>query len=156
MHTGNGADTAKVAEAVELGRQTALLHALLAAARSDVIDLGVSDAQGREMTLEQFPVAGSKRVLVYRTGNGTDGLAVPTAGVIVFPANEARMGLTLINAGANAVILYLSDQQRKGVPCVWLGANGGSWDGRLGNLLWAGNVFAVAQAGASTLVGGEV
>jgi hypothetical protein len=149
-------DPSGVALATLMAEHTPLLHSILAELRADVIDLGVSDAQGREMMLEQFPVAGSKRVLVYRTGNGTDGLAVPTTGVLVFPANEARLGLTLINTGANAVILYLTDQRKAGSPAVWLAAAGGAWDGRIGNLSWAGNVFAVAQVGASTLVGGEL
>jgi hypothetical protein len=106
--------------------------------------------------LDSWPVAGLKRVLVRRTGNGSDGLAVPTTpGVLVVPPNEGRLGMTWINTGANPVILYLADQQLKGRPCVWLAAGGGAWDGRFGSVTWQGNVWAVAQAGATTLVGGE-
>src|SRR6185437_2328201 len=99
---GIAPDPSHVAVAAGLGEQTPILAAILAELRSDTIEVGVSDALGREMMLEQFPVAGCKRVLAHRTGNGTDGLAVPTAGVLVFAANEARLGLTLINSGANA------------------------------------------------------
>lgn len=163
MASGNGngstpstPDPSHVAVAAGLGEQTPILAAILAELRTELMEVGVSDAAGRELILEQHPVAGCKRVLAYRTGNGTDGLAVPTTGVMVFPANEARIGLTVINSGANAIILYLSDQKRAGVPCVFLNAAGGSWDGRFGAMPWAGNVFAVAQVGASTLVGGEI
>jgi hypothetical protein len=148
-------DAATLTASMELGRIRALLEALLAESRSQLLEVGVSDALGRELVLDQFPVAGSRRALSYRTGNGSDAYAVPTTGVVLTPANEARLGCQFVNSGANAVILYLSDQQRKGVPCVWLAAGGGAWDGRFGNLLWAGNVFAVAQTGPTTLVGGE-
>jgi hypothetical protein len=151
-----GIDPSGVALATLMSEHTPLLAAILAAIRSDTVQIGVSDAQPREMILDQFPVAGSKRVLVNRTGNGTDGLAVPTTGVLAFAANEARLGLTIVNAGTSPLFLYLSDQARKGVPCIWLAANGGAWDGRLGNLDWAGNVFAVAQGSATFITGGEL
>lgn len=154
---GNGIDPSNVAVASGLGEVTVLLAALLAEARGDTIEVGVSDAYGRELTLDQFPVPGRKRVLAYRTGNGFDSFsAVTTPGSLAFKANEARLGLMVVNAGANPVILYLADQPHAGAPAVWLGANGGSWDGRFGNVLWSGNVWAVAQVGASTLVGGEL
>jgi hypothetical protein len=153
---GHLVDPSGVALATLMSEHTPLLHAILAALRADTVQLGVSNAQGREMVLDQFPVTGSKRVLVYRTGNGTDGLSVSTTGVLVFAANEARLGMTIINSGASAVVLYLSDQPRKGVPCIYLASGGGAWDGRLGNLDWAGDVFAVAQGGSTTLIGGEV
>ena len=153
---GHIIDPSGVALATLMAEHTPLLHSILAELRSDTIDLGVSDAQGREMVLDQFPVAGSRRVLVYRTGNGTDGLAVPTTGVLVFAANEARLGMRLTNSGANPIVLYLTDQQKAGSPAVWLAAAGGSWDGLYGNVAWAGRVFAVAQTAASTLVGGEL
>lgn len=142
---------------VELGKQTALMHSALAEARTDALELAVGDFQGREMVLDQFPVPGAKRVIVGRTGNGFDSLAVPTTGVLALPPNEGRLGMRLVNSGAtNAIILYLADQKRAGIPAVWLAPAGGAWDGRLGNVLWAGNVFAVAQLGASALTGGEV
>lgn len=158
MTTGNGQqqDPSHIAVAAGLGEQTPLLHAILSTLRGETMEIAVSDAAGREMLLEKFPVTGRKRVLAYRTGNGYDGLTIPTTGVLVVPANEGRLGSQWVNAGANPIILYLSDQKRGGVPAVWLNANGGAWDGRFANLAWAGNIFAVAQTAASTLVGGEL
>lgn|SRR6185312_6341508 len=155
--SSNGApDAATLTAAMELGQIRALLQALVAESRAEILEVGVSDAAGRELVLDQFPVTGAKRVLAYRTGNGSDDYAVPTTGVLLLPANEARLGCQFVNIGANAVILYLADQRKSGVPAVWLAASGGAWDGRFGNLLWSGNVFAVAQTGATTLVGGEL
>lgn len=155
MPSDNGQAHAPIAVAAGLGEIEALLRALLTEARSELPNIGVSDAQGQELTLDHWPAVGSKRVLVRRTGNGTDGLAVPTTGVLFLTANEARVGLEVVNSGANAVIVYLSDQARKGVPCVWLAASGGAWDGMFGNVPWCGNVFLVAVTGASSIVGGE-
>jgi hypothetical protein len=152
----NGVDPSGVALATLMSEHTPLLHSILAELRSDTIELGISDSPLREMVLDQFPVAGSKRILALRTGNGFDALAVPTTGVLALGANEARLGLTLTNSGANAIILYLADHRGPGIPAVWLAASGGAWDGRLGNVAWCGNVFAVAQTGASTLAGGEL
>lgn len=157
MASGNGtSDPGSVAAAVGLARETMLLASILSELRSGVIEVAVGDMKHREMILDQFPVAGSKRVIAYRTGGGFDFLSVPTAGTLALAANASRLGLTLINSGTSAIVLYLSDALRPGVPAVWLAANGGSWDGRLGNVLWCGNVFAVAQGATSTLSGGEL
>lgn len=157
MPGANGTpDPAAVASTVEYARHTQLLGAILGALRAEVPQLAVSDASGREMTLEHWPAAGLKRLLVERTGNGTDGVNIPTTGQLLLAANEARIGSTWINNGANPVIIYLAASAKKGAPAVWLNANGGAWDGRFGGLTWAGNLFAVAQTGATTLVGGEL
>jgi hypothetical protein len=157
MASGNGhqVSPSMIAVAAGLGEQTPLLAAILAELRSGALEVGVSDALGREMILNKFPVTGAKRALAYRTGNGFDALNVTTTGVLALPANEARLGLTISNAGANPVILYLADGKRAGVPAIWLGT-GATWDGRVGNVAWAGNVFAVATTATSTLAGGEI
>jgi hypothetical protein len=142
--------------AVELALQTGLLQAILAQLRTEVMEVGVSDAITAEMVLDKHPVSGVKRILARRTGNGFDSLAVPTGGVLVLPPNEARLGSQWVNSGTFPVIIYLSDRLRPGVPAVWLAAGGGAWDGRIGSLPWCGNLFAVGQGGNSTLVGGEV
>ena len=161
MPAANGAqaiDPSGVALATLMGEHTPLLRSILAELRSDLVDIAVSDSPARELVLDQFPAPGSKRLLVNRTGNGYASLAVPAppAGVLALGANEARLGLTLINTGAVPVGLYLSDQPRNGVPVIWLAAAGGAWDGRFGNLTWSGNVYAVGLGGASTLSGGEL
>jgi hypothetical protein len=154
----NGAvDPAQVTQAVELARQTQLLHALVAEARSDTLDIAVHDGSHQELVLEKFPVTGAKRIIAPRFGNGFDSLAVPTSpGILALGSNTARLGLLLVNSGANAVILYLASSQRPGVVAVYLAASGGSWNGLLGNVLWCGNVAAVALTAPSTLAGGEI
>jgi len=166
MSKGNGAalaNPAQVTIALELGSQTQILAALLAAARSELLEVGVSDAYGRELTLEHFPVTGSKRVLAHRTGAGNDNLVVPATGVLALVANEARLGCRITNTGANPVILYLADQKRAGAPAIYLGVVtpgndifGATWDGKIGNTIWAGNVWASPTTGTSILLIAEV
>lgn len=159
MPNGKTADVdhAALGHAVEAAQQTVLLQAILAELRSGALDVGISDAAGQGMLLDSFPVAGAKRVIAYRTGNGFDALPVPAApGVLVLPANQARIGMRIANSHAtNAVILYLARIAQAGAPAVYLPA-GQSWDGRLGNALWCGHVWGVGQGGASTVVGGEI
>jgi hypothetical protein len=153
-----------VAVAAGLGEQTPLLAAILAELRSGTLEMSVSDAHRREMILSKFPITGAKRALVYRTGNGADAAAVPTAtlstpiGALMLPSNQARLGGQIVNAGAVPVILYLTERPVpvSGIPAIWLAASGGSWDFRLGNTVWCGNVSAIGQGGTSTITIAEV
>lgn len=160
MPAHNGTpDPSHVAVAAGLGEQTPILASILAELRSGVLQIGAADVRARELVLDQFPVPGSKRVLPYRTGNGSDGLAIGTTGLtLVIAANEGRLGGMIVNAGANAVILYLTERNApaEGIPAIWLAASGGSWDFRLGNVLWCGNVSAIAITAASSLTVAEV
>jgi hypothetical protein len=141
-----------------LSSQTELLKAILAGQRTDIIDVAIADFHHNGMVMENWPVAGNKRVLVQRTTVGTDSLAVPTTGIQAIPGNTGRLGGTIVNIGSSAVILYLRDGTipRAGTGAIWLAPSGGSWDFRLGNVLWCGNVAAVAQTSASTLTVCEV
>jgi hypothetical protein len=153
-----------IAVAAGLGEQTPLLAAILAELRSGALETSVSDARGREMILSKFPITGAKRALVYRTGAGNDAIAVNAATyatavpALVMTANEARLGGRIVNTGAAAVTLYLTERPVPvvGVPAVWLAGSGGSWDLRLGNVVWCGNVSAVAATGTSTLTIAEI
>ena len=141
----------------ELSAQTELLQAILADTRTDVLEVAVGDSAQQQLTMSKFPVAGAKRVIAHRTGNGNDALQVPTApqSAKVLGSNEARLGLTIVNYGSAAAILYLSDRPRPGVPAMWVGPAGGTWDGRMGNLLWCGHVSAAGLGGSTTLTVAE-
>jgi hypothetical protein len=155
-NNGTVIDPSNVAATVELARMVQLLGAVLAELRGEDTQLAVSDAVQQEMTLEHWPVAGLKRVLIRRTGYGTSGVSVGTTGQLLVPPNEARLGMRWTNSGAtNAAVLYLSDAARNAVPCVYLAPNGGTWEGRFGGVTWHGNVFATAAAATTTIIGGE-
>lgn len=161
---GTGIDPSGVALATLMAEHTPLLASILAELRSGTLEVGAGDIKFRQMILDQFPVAGCKRLLAYRTGNGTDAAAVATATYaapingLVLPANEARLGGAIVNTGANPVNLYLTDRPVPvvGVPALQIQGTGGSWDFRLGGLLWCGHVSAVAVTGSSSLTVAEV
>lgn len=153
-------DGHQVAAAVELNQQTRLLTALLSQQRAGPLEIAVGDFSQRELVMDSFPVAGSRRALVFRSGAGTDNVPVPAApaGVLVLPENAGRLGGAIVNSGAAPVILYLTVNAAPtpGAPAIWLAASGGSWDFRLGNVLWSGNVSAAGQGGVSALTVAEV
>jgi hypothetical protein len=161
---GNGlAPPSLIAVAAGLGEQTPLLAAILAELRGGALEVSVSDAHRRELILSKFPVTGAKRALAYRTGGGADSVAVATAATppvpqVVMVANQARLGGQIVVSGTNPVVLYLTERAvpTTGVPAIWLAGSGGSWDFRLGNVCWCGNVSAVALTGASTLTVAEI
>jgi hypothetical protein len=160
-HNGNGSNVqADQASTVtrHLSSQTDLLRALVAEDRTDIFDIAVADNHHGGLVMDNWPVAGSKRVIVNRTTVGTDSLQVPTTGIQAISTNVGRLGGAIVNYGTNPVILYLWDgaTARPGKGAIWLAAAGGSWDFRLGNVLWSGNVTAVAQGGTSTLTVCEV
>lgn len=158
MPTSNPISPQQVAANVELGKHSQFLQAILAQLRTQVLQVAVGDTQQQELSLNNFPVAGAKRVIAQRNGAGYDFFSVPTTGALVLSVNEGRLGGQIVNSGANAVVLYLwaNGAAGAGKPAIWLAPNGGSWDFRLGNLTWCGSVSAVAQTGASTLSVAEV
>lgn len=138
-----------------------MLRKILAQLRTSTPEVAVGDNSQRELVLEQWPVAGSRRVIAYRTGQGTDGLAIATTVTDVMQGNPARMGGAIVNSGANPIILYLAKPGSVGLgggghPSIYLAATGGAWDFRLGNVTWCGHVCAIAQTAASTLTVAEV
>lgn len=149
--------------AASAGNIAAKLTSILAELRTSVEQLAVGNMEQQQLVLEEFPVARSRRVIARRTGNGVDNLAV-TAGfpaTHVIESNAARLGGAIVNSGSAAVVLYLAHKgdlltNGEGWPAIWLAAAGGSWDFRLGNVMWCGSVAAAAATGGSVLTVAEV
>ena len=115
-------------------------------------------SRNEETTLDNWPIAGARRLVARDRSHGNASLAVPaqTAPMTpIVPAEPYRAGGEIVNSGANPCTLVLVDAQGSsgpapsGVAAIWLTA-GGSWDFRLGAALWCGPVAAFA-AGATTL-----
>ena len=75
---------------------------------------------------------------------------VEEASTEIIAANENRNGLELVNTSTQPVYLGLgkAGEAKKG---ILLTANGGSWDGLIGPMLWTGSVFGAA-GGAKSIV----
>lgn len=113
-----------------------------------------------EREVHDSPVRGKTRLSISdRRVTGNDGLTLTAAAaaLLVVPELPGRLGGSIVNSGANPVTLYLSAPGRAqtGVGALWLAANGGSWDFRLGNVLWCGPVSAISALG-TTLVFAQV
>lgn len=108
-----------------------------------------------------FPVEGGTRWIIPRLATGGT-FGVPTAPVLLLPANNRRLGGTIVNKGAHNINLFLAGPNTvaasggAGIAPVWLKSEGGSWDFRLGSLLWCGSVCATAETAESSVTVAEV
>lgn len=146
-----------------------LIMALLAAERANVIQVSVGNFDRREVSLLDFPpgMGGhTKRLIVPRYGLGGVVLVATTVTEIL-EQNEGRLGGQIVNSGGFPVRLYLTtpgdiggagnalSNQAPNRPSVWLAANGGAWDFRLGHMTYGGTVCAVGIGGASQVDAAE-
>lgn len=129
-----------------------LLDALRHEMASDPGLLAPSDgAVPAQAISKDFPFPGATRVIVKRTPIGPNPPAAGTG--LLWEDNVNRLGGTVVNKATAGLTLYLSDQVRPGTGTIWLAPNGGSWDFRLSNVVWCGNVYAVADTGAVNVAG---
>lgn len=140
-----------------IGHLESRLRVIAALLATDLLEVVVGGAEN-DQELENSPVQGRRRYVIARRTRGGDDAVYPIAfdqaAHDVAPANPGRLGGQIVNAGANPVMLYLSlarEVAAGGKAAIWLGANGGSWDFRLSNVLYGGPVSAVARVGATSL-----
>lgn len=106
-----------------------------------------------------FPVEGGTRWIIPRLATGGS-FVVPVELVTLLHANNRRLGGTIVNRGAKNIMLFLAGKNTasasQGIGQIWLKAEGGSWDFRLGSLLWCGGVSAIAEGAESVATITEV
>lgn len=106
-----------------------------------------------------FPVEGGTRWIIPRLATGGK-FVVPTELVSLLHANNRRLGGTIVNAGEHDVWLFCASSKtaatQQGIGPIFLKGGGGSWDFRLGSLLWCGSLCAVAEGGESVVAVVEV
>lgn len=99
-----------------------------------------------------FPVEGGTRWIIPRLATGGS-FAIPTELVTLLSANNRRLGGTVVNKGEHDITLFLAGARAAGATSgigeIFLKNSGGSWDFRLGSLLWCGGVSAISPEGAS-------
>lgn len=152
----------------ELQEQAALLGAHAEQRSREVLDLleqiaaqdsaGVQSISVTEIEVKggvetDFPVPGGRRWLIPRLATGGS-FEVPAELVTILEANNRRMGGTIVNRGGVDILLTLANPDtaasQSGLGQIFLKKEGGSWDFRLGPLLWCGSVCAKAlEAGGS-------
>ncbi len=141
--------------------ELALLQQIRDGVRGGAQNIAITEEAVPPMLTQGFPVPGAERWLISRE---------PTGGVVALPegqinqvlaANRARIGGSLVNEGKVDVRLFLVDVNTArsgsaGRGTLWLGRNGGTWDFRLGTLLWGGSICALPIEGASSIAVVEV
>lgn len=102
-----------------------------------------------------FPVPGSRRWIIPRVATGGR-FKIPNSLVTLLEANNRRLGGTVVNVGEIDVELILANPTtataQAGLGSIFLRAGGGSWDFRLGSLMWCGSVCAKALAEAGSVL----
>lgn len=131
----------EVADGMEA--QTSILHQLLEAIDTGAEQVAITDEARDPVLQKDFPVEGISRWIIHRLATG-GAFPIKLARSDILSTNANRFGGTIVNSGSNAVVLFLGSTKANepGLAQIWLGANGGSWDFRLGNMLWCGNISA--------------
>lgn len=113
-----------------------------------------------EEIMDDMPMRGTRRQITsYRRGTGGDNFIVPAAKLILLTDYDAaRIAGTLMNVGANPVLVYLAQTAdvQVGNATVVVAASlntSGSWDFKLSNDVWCGPVSVYSTLG-TTLVWG--
>ncbi len=125
-----------------------LLREIATTLRVNPPSLAITDESAPPILNTDYPVKGSSRHVVPRKPVG--GLVeVPNISEFVSAliANSNRLGGTIVNRGPADVLLVLAPFQEASTVAqgpIFLTGDGGSWDFRLGPLLWCGSVSAIA------------
>lgn len=110
--------------------------------------LAVSDETAPPGIVADFPVDGAERLIVQRAATQLS-VEASTTLQLALPSNVKRLGLTIVNRGTVGATVCLSDNSGAAGQGIWLAPNGGAWDGRLGNMLWCGNISLIADSGTT-------
>lgn len=128
-----------------LETQKLLLEEIRNGAGPGVQTLAIAEQEVPAGIEVDFPVEGSSRWIVPRLATGGSfeipGSANP---VEILSHNNRRLGGTIVNRGEQDVMLTLASAataaSAQGLGQIFLKAGGGSWDFRLGSLLWCGSI----------------
>lgn len=123
---------------------------------SGLYDVVMGDFDHPEPVLLVSPPA--RRLRITRHGAGGEAIQVASTISQILLPNEGRMGLEIVNYGANNLFVYLTNinnLQGPGpftCPVLWLKSAGGAWGGEFSEGLWGGSVCAKADNVAGTTI----
>lgn len=139
-----------------LERIELLLEQAAGQTESDPAMLCVTDDEAPpQVVTKDFPYEGSVRAIVQRTPVA---VRVPPLGVegLLCDVNVNRLGGTIVNKAAAGLTIFFCNEAgpQAGDGSIWIAPNG-TWDFKLGNLLWCGHVYGRPDSGAITVAGCE-
>lgn len=124
---------------------------------SDPAMLCVTDDEAPPQVItKDFPYEGSIRAIVQRTPNAPKIPAAAGDGLL-YDANVNRLGGLIVNKAAVGLTIFFCNETGPGPGdgSLYLTPNG-SWDFKLGNLLWCGHVYGRPDSGTISVAGCEV
>lgn len=144
-----------------IAAELALLREIRDGVRGSATNIAITEEAINPILTQDFPVPGGQRWLIPRQPTG--GIVALAEGVPtdVLVANRSRIGGSLVNEGKVDVRLFLVSAEvaaagSAGHGTLWLGKNGGTWDFRLGTLVWGGSICAQPVEGNSSIAVVEV
>jgi hypothetical protein len=108
----------------------------------------LTDPDGRTIVVGPDGVSTSGSASTAVSGAGTANVTTSTG--VVVASNSTRTGFQVVNDSDTTVYLGLGTAALANAG-IRLNANGGSWDGRVSNILWKGAVNSI-HAGTGTKV----
>ena len=153
MHPGSSPPSIdELSELMAIDAEQTLLTEIRDALRGSAINVAISNHVTDPETIANFPVPGMQRLVLPKIATGGKLVVSSNAVASVLPHNPSRYGGTIVNVGEFEVTLILAGTDTAGAQNAGLGqiglvAGGGSWDLRLGNLLWCGSISAQVAPG---------
>ncbi len=141
-----------VAQDPDVAAELQLLRQIRDVGMGSAANLAVTENAPPSVTEIDHPVPGVRRWLLPRTPVGGQ-IQVGEALQTIYPADQARLGGTIVNSGTKAIVLALCKAANV-TPItarIYLAAEGGAWDLRLSGVTWAGHISAEARGGESQL-----
>lgn len=141
-----------------LARLELLLELLLQQFEGDpALVCVVDDEAPPQVISKDFPYEGATRAIVQRTPLAPPSQVPPASAgsVLLFDVNVNRLGGMIVNKSTVGLTLVFGREYRAGMGMIWLAPNG-SWDFKLGNLLWCGHVLGIPDSLAVSVAGVEV
>lgn len=128
--------------------QGLLLERILDCLSTDNMGITASDNQKQSLILPNDPVPGAQRLHVGRPGFGTIQTLVANVPILLLPERATRIGGLVTTSAAVSLVLcslenFNSTNNTLQVPRIFLQPNM-SWDMKLGDVLWTGNIVAVS------------
>lgn len=144
-----------------IAAELALLREIRNGVRGSAINIAITEEAINPLLTQDFPVPGAQRWLIPRQPTGGSIALAEGVPTDVLFANRSRIGGSLVNEGEQNVRLFLVNALvaaagKSGHGTLWLAKNGGSWDFRLGTLVWGGSISAQPVAGKSSIAVVEV
>lgn len=137
-----------------IDKANVVLDLILEALDTKVSELAITNISNDPGLQKDFPTPGSQRWIIHRIANGGNVILTAATPTDIVKSNVNRLGGLIVNYGEKPVILTLAstatDLSQDGLGEIAIPANG-SWNFKISDAVWCGEVNAEAIGGESKL-----